>query len=53
MCAVLKYGLGIFVNVGSAATYLDKYQGEAREKLYAFAVELQDGRPAIHESGSV
>lgn len=53
MCTVLNYGLGVFINIDSESTYFDDYKGDARDKLYAFAVQLRDRHVSIYESGDV
>ena len=53
MCSVLHYSVGVFINIDSDATFFSDYEGEARVKLYAFAVRLRNGSVAIEESGIV
>ena len=49
MIEVLRYPLGVFVNIASTQTYIDLVPQEARGRVVAFAVILQDGKPRITE----
>lgn len=53
MCEILDYGIGVFINVDSEIPHLKDYEGHAKEKLYGFAVQLQDGRVVLHEERNV
>lgn len=53
MCAVLDYYIGVFINIDSDAPHLEDYEGHAKEKLYGFAVQLQDGRVVLKEQGRI
>ena len=49
MCEILGYPLGIFINIGSRNTFLNRYQGPLKEKLHAFAVNLNGEQVEINE----
>lgn len=44
MCEVLGYPLGIFINIASRTAFLNNYQGNSKDKLYAFSVWLEGAR---------
>ena len=48
MCTFLDYPVGVFINIDSDKTYFAEYEGEARERLHALAVELSDGVVVLH-----
>ena len=48
MCLLLDYPIGVFINIDSDKTYFADYVGEARERLHALAVELNDGVVVLH-----
>ena len=50
MCAGLDYPLGIFINIDSFETHLERYAGEHRSPLHAFAVRLDDRRVVLNET---
>ncbi len=47
-CIVLDYPIGVFINIDSDKTYFSEYEGAARERLCAIAVELKDGVVVLH-----
>lgn len=49
ICAVLGYPLGIFINIASNTTFLSKYQGSHKDKLYAFSVWLEGNQVQLKE----
>jgi hypothetical protein len=48
ICVRLNYPLLIFVNIASAQTHLDRYQGPHRERIHAFAVPSLTGTEIQH-----
>ena len=44
MCSALNYPLAVFININSSNTYIDSYQGEDRDKLVSYSVQLSDNR---------
>lgn len=51
MCNILDYPIGIFINIDSADTFLEYYDGEQCDCLYSFAVERAGDELVIHERG--
>jgi hypothetical protein len=49
MIQVLRYPLGVFVNIASSVTYADLVPRAARGRVVAFAVTLKDGKPSLIE----
>jgi hypothetical protein len=49
MIKVLHYPLGVFVNIGAAATYAELVPAEVRGRVVAFAVDFVDGKTHVIE----
>ncbi|MEA3404269.1 MAG: hypothetical protein U9R28_00830, partial [Pseudomonadota bacterium] len=47
MCAALNYPLAIFININSNNTYIDSYQGNHKDKLVSYSVQLADNRAVV------
>jgi hypothetical protein len=50
MFTSLHYPLGIFINIDSNYHYLSYYQGICRDRILAFAVQLDDGNVSITQA---
>ena len=42
MCSLLNYPLGVFININASSTHLDKYDGENKDKLVGYSVNLNN-----------
>ncbi len=51
MIEVLKYQLGIFVNINSRNTFIEKAPKHLSGKIFSFAVELSEGKVHIVQAG--
>jgi len=49
MCETLNYPLGVFINIGANETHIDKFQGQNKDRLRSFSVQLEDGMVAVRE----
>lgn len=49
MIQVLRYPLGVFVNIASTVTHANLVPMAVRGRVVAFAVALQDGKPRVIE----
>jgi len=49
MLRMLRYPVGIFVNIGSAETHVELVPQEARGRIVSFAVSLAEGKPRVVE----
>ena len=43
----LKYSIGFFINIDSGSHHLDNYSGDFRDRIFAFAVQLNQSDVAI------
>ena len=50
MIDVLRYPLGLFVNIASEVTYAELIPPDAKGRVVAFAVSLRDGRVHVVEA---
>lgn len=53
ICEALGYPLGIFINIGSNSAFLNNYQGNHKDKLYAFSVWLEGGQVQLNEEHAI
>jgi len=44
MCSLLNYPLAVFININSDNTYIENYEGEHKDKLVSYSVNLSEGQ---------
>jgi hypothetical protein len=49
----LDYPLGIFINIDADETFLERYQGEYRNRLYAFAIQIHNQQLLIRKTSFI
>lgn len=52
LCRTLDYSVVAFVNINSANTYGDLYDGPFSDRIHFFATQLRDGQLQVHHSTS-
>ena len=50
MCSLLNYPLAVFININSNQTHIDKYEGENKDKLVSYSVNLSEDQAVISKS---
>ncbi|MEJ1366289.1 MAG: hypothetical protein RPU42_14535 [Candidatus Sedimenticola sp. (ex Thyasira tokunagai)] len=49
MCEKLDYQMGVFINIGSNESHLSEFEGPHKERMRAFAVQLEEGEVVIYK----